>query len=341
MNLSLKALRDHNVFRSTLQHHDLGALHVSFDSLVGNSSTEGRLWDAVHRSEPCAVIGTSGSGKSSVISHVLGPLVPDIAPLRVMVAHALQPDEYTLPHLADQLLHTLRDEAERTLSSDVDAALGKHTQTTTTRRTGAVGGGMRWLGIKLAKDIERQTTIERNSSLHDKTDALRNVLLSIASEDLLPVLIFDDTDRWLIGDTEAATVQWFFDKSLRWLLESCFSVEPPMSLVVAVHPHYFDNVAQAELLAYLDTPITIPRLPGPPAIRRILQYRIEQYTGYHHPDLTDIMTTDGLDAIYALYDAERNLRRTIQVCHIAVVEALDAGVSRLTAQHIQAANNAG
>ena len=73
MTLTLATLRDRYVFESTPQRHNLAALHVPFDHLVGNERTEARLRGAVQRNESSAVIGASGSGKSSLIAHVLSP----------------------------------------------------------------------------------------------------------------------------------------------------------------------------------------------------------------------------------------------------------------------------
>lgn len=90
MTLTLATLRECYVFESTPQRGNLAALHVPFDQLTGNDRTETRLLGAVHRNEPSAVVGASGSGKSSVIAHVLNPVTEDVAPLLVPVA-AIRP----------------------------------------------------------------------------------------------------------------------------------------------------------------------------------------------------------------------------------------------------------
>ena len=72
MSLSLRLLADRYAFESSPTRRDLGALHVPFDELTRNGHTEARLDAAVRRREPVALIGASGSGKSSVIGFDSG-----------------------------------------------------------------------------------------------------------------------------------------------------------------------------------------------------------------------------------------------------------------------------
>lgn len=65
VRLTLAVLVDAYVFESSPSRHDLGALHVPFDDLIGVSATESLLDKAVRRGENVALIGGTGSGKSS------------------------------------------------------------------------------------------------------------------------------------------------------------------------------------------------------------------------------------------------------------------------------------
>ena len=91
MSLALQMLADRYAFESSPTRHDLGALHVPFDDLTQPGQTEARLDAAVRRREPVALIGASGSGKSSAIAHMLGPLAESVAPLFVPLAAICQP----------------------------------------------------------------------------------------------------------------------------------------------------------------------------------------------------------------------------------------------------------
>jgi energy-coupling factor transporter ATP-binding protein EcfA2 len=79
-------------FEATHRYEDLDLFHVRFDELTGRGETEQMLGHMAARGGRVALIGPSGSGKSSVISCVLGPLVEDlpeqIIPIRIPVAAA-------------------------------------------------------------------------------------------------------------------------------------------------------------------------------------------------------------------------------------------------------------
>ena len=332
MTLTLETLRDRYVFESTPLYGNLGALHVPFDELTGNRRTETRLHGALRRNERSAVIGASGSGKSSVMAHVLNPLAAGIAPLVIPVAAMPAATVDSPAHLVDHVVATVARQASAGV--DVDAELANRTETTTTTRKGSLAAGWGWIKGDLAREVKRQTEIDRTATFADKNDVLRQVLEIIAADDLQPVLVFDDTDRWLT-EVSAGLVRQFLGENLRWLLE--FGT----GIVTAVHQSYFDVAPQAELLQYLDTQITIPQLTDPTAIAAIIRRRIELYAEIETPDLAAVIDPDALVAIHNTYAATGSLRRAIHVCHTAVHEALDAGDSSLTANHITAAAHAG
>ena len=146
--------------------------------------------------------------------------------------------------------------------------------------------------------------------------------------------MFDDTDRWL-NTHSAGLVLRFFGENLRWLLDLGANV------VAAVHPAYFAIASQADLLQYLDTQIPIPHLTDPASIGSIIGRRVELYADIQNPDLSYVITDSALAAIHRVYNKTTSLRRAIHVSHTAVHEALDAGDTHLTANHITAADNAG
>ena len=333
MSLSVTTLAERYVFESTPTRRDLGPLHVPFDYMTNTASTEARLNAAVRRREPLALIGTSGSGKSSAIAHVLGPLAGGVAPLFVPLA-TMPPNAIDSPdRLADHLLATasrLAGAAATRVEEDIAP-----TTTTITRTRRASGGlGWWWMRGEMARQVTHQTKLQARATLVDKTDALAQVLKIVSAERIQPVLVFDDTDRWLRnGGTKL--VESFFGEGVRWMLDL------PAALVVAAHPHYFETTPRDRLLQYLDTRITIPQLPTTAAIDAILRRRIERYAGVSDADLPEVFAPDASAAILGVYREAGSLRRALQVCHTALHEALSDGAPQLTARHIQAAANAG
>ena len=81
----LSRLRDGHVFEHAPSRLDLGKYHVPYGELTGQS-LEKRLGDGLRRGERLAVVGVSGSGKSSLIEHVLGPFAEGVYPIAVPVA---------------------------------------------------------------------------------------------------------------------------------------------------------------------------------------------------------------------------------------------------------------
>ena len=333
MTLSLQSLADAYAFESSPTRADLGVLHVPFDELVDSGRTEARLDASIRRREPVALIGTSGCGKSSVIAHVLDPTAEGIAPVYVPVAAAPAHTVDSADHLADHLLTTLFRLAEPVVAR-VEPDLARSTTTTTRVRRGRAGFVGRWFGADVAREVRHQTQTERNATLSDKTEALIQALVTIADGHLVPVIVFDDTDRWL-SDENTPLVASFFAEGVRWLLEL------PVALVVAVHPHYFEVTSQTELLRFLDTRIKIPRLESATAVDAILRRRIQRIVGASKPNLTDVLASDASAAVLAVYQKSGSLRRALQVCHTALHDALSDGANQISARHVVAAANAG
>ena len=333
MSLLLTTLAEQYVFESAPTRPNLGALHVPFDDLRSEHSTEARLDDAVRRGEFVALIGAGGSGKSSIAAHVLGPLVEGVAPLFIPLA-AIPADQIDTPaHLVDHLLVSISRIAG-SAANRIEADLAPETTTITRIREGGSAFGWRWMSGKMARQVKRQTEIEKRASFIDKQDALGQVLKVISDRHLQPVLVFDDSDRWLKGES-IHLVERFFGEGVRWMLDL------PAPIVVAVHPHYFETMPPKELLQYLDTRIPVPRLDSVAAIDAILRRRIERKAKVADSDLLDVLAPDASATILRVYSEEGSLRRALRVCHIALHEALSDGAPRITANHIVAASNAG
>ena len=83
---SLARLQEAHAFNPAPLRGELHELHVPFDEMTGDHGCEQPLGDALRRGQRVALVGISGSGKSSVTQSVLGPLVEGLAPLPITVA---------------------------------------------------------------------------------------------------------------------------------------------------------------------------------------------------------------------------------------------------------------
>ena len=244
--------------------------------------------------------------------------------------------------IADELLMLLGRYAEQVgvldAGDDPTPATGITRQVTHSHRySSGVGLAMGWLRGDLAREVRHQTRTEQPISLREKTGLLAQALERIHIDDLQPVIVFDDTDRW-IGSDDTAIVAGFFGDVIRWLTEL------PVSVVVAIHNRYLDlGVPRATLLEFLDTPVEIPVLSDVASLATILTRRVDlnvDDTAYNGANLADAVTDDAVEALFLAYTEGSSLRRVLQIAHIALAEAINVDADVVAADHVTAAGQA-
>lgn len=339
----LAHLRQWNAFDPHPLPEVLGELHVPFDELLGGRTVEARLEEALGRGGRVAIIGSSGSGKSSVLAHVLqcGPdrLAPIPVPLAVSIEHKLD-----APAVADRLIFEVAAAAH-----DLQVVSEREREATqihrAVERPVAVGRNITasaklpWLDVGLAADLQHQTQAAVDVLPEEKLEVVYQILTRVADHGLHPVLIFDDTDRWIPGagyEHPERTVEAFFGRVVRWISDLGFAV------VVAVHDRYFTDVRpRADLLGALDTPIDLPRLPDESALVRVLQRRLAnacEDSEHEDSHLEDAFEPGAVQGLYAWYVRHEDaIRGVVRTAHTAMIEAADAGLPRVTAAGVNAA----
>ena len=336
---TLRALVQAYAFNSTPPRDDLGTLHVPFESMASEYRVETRFDASVRHWNRVALIGRSGCGKSSLVSHVLGPAAEGVAPILVPV-HALDNDAGRSESVADAVIAQLRLEATAAAASAdrFDTVTGEQRTVVQThiRRSGIKGGLMNWLSGDLSKEIGRQTEHRERIRLDAKVEVIGQCLQRIHSDGLEPVFVFDDTDRWA-GSEHSAIVEGFYGEGIRWLTELRASV------VVATHNRYLDDGSHAaELLAFLDTRVEIPLVPSAEQLARILQQRVHVLAEDPAADteslpIVEVVTESAIEELYKQYRSRPSLRAVLQIAHIALVEAADTEADAITSHHIKAA----
>lgn len=252
---ALRSLAQQRAFNATPRLDDLSALHVTFESMVPGCHVEGRLDRSARRGERVALIAGSGCGKSSLVSYVLGPSATGVAPIVVPV-HALEIDARRAGSVADAVLAQLQLQAGPAgpAAFELDGVLGDHREvghsTSHGRRTRA--GLTSWMSLARSREISQQTANHQRIPLAAKVEVIEQCLRGIRSDALVPVFVFDDTDRWVDPD-HREIVSGFFGEGIRWLAELRASV------VVATHSQYLGaNRDVTEILTFLDTRVEIP-----------------------------------------------------------------------------------
>ena len=197
-------LRDEHVFDPAPRQAELFRFHVPFDELTGGATCEQTLDAALRRGEQVALIGSSGSGKSSVVSYVLGPLVEDLAPLPIPVSLEAEEVATSPVAFAAHLVRTVARYIAYAQPADEDDARRILRRTTPTlpsdrRRPTKVSVAPSWMGVRLelAAELDSASSPSSPRSGAEVVEQARRILELIAARDLLPVLVFDDTDKWL------------------------------------------------------------------------------------------------------------------------------------------------
>src|SRR5712692_7974614 len=178
------------------------ATHVPFDELFETNLTEARVTETVVAGGRVAVIGRSGTGKTSLVDNALND--ERLLPIWMHVA-VEKPDLVVDPMGFGQLLvAAIVDGARRFLSGeDVDRSLaitGERFEREGAKRTRRGGGGMKagWVSVDLAKEV--QTAAPRISTPMNVAAvgrALRDLLVVIHDNEVMPVVVIDDSDRFL------------------------------------------------------------------------------------------------------------------------------------------------
>jgi hypothetical protein len=271
---SLAKLQEAHAFNPAPLRGELHELHVPFDEMTGGHGCEQSLTDALRRGQRVALVGISGSGKSSITQNVLGPLVEGLAPLPITVAIerpeiAQDPAEFAghLVRLVGQwVAGAMPKQARR--GREITTSGGASGRTSRQRFSIAP----EWLSARLELAYElQQASAQIPLSSGQRMDQARQLLDLIRSEGLQPVLVLDDTDKWLntTWQPDAATVRAaFFGRVVRVLAEE-FST----AAVLAVHPTYLDDDEYQAAAVFLDTTIHVPSIPGARAVGQILGRR--------------------------------------------------------------------
>jgi energy-coupling factor transporter ATP-binding protein EcfA2 len=334
----LTELDARRAFEATHRYEDLELFHVPFDQLTGRDRTEAPLLHMATNGGRVALIGPTGSGKSSVMVAVLGPLVENLpewlAPLRVPVA-ASEATTVTEPRaFAQHLVQTVtRYASPDTLTRAEREAVEHATADTRRSRGGERTGRLSFGAPKFLADAGVATEfksgaeeIEQRLAAGAAVAETRHLIALFREHGQEPFLVIDDSDSWLrIGDTDLTErANAFFTRIVPMLAK-----ELDCGFVIAVHDQYLDLEGYRETQALYSTTIHIPRLEHPSAaIEAILARRIELAEVTAGPG--ELFSSGAVARLATVYDAGLNLRKVLAAADRSVQHAASDGVAPVT-----------
>ncbi len=334
------------------RHYEaLEALHVPWDTLVGGSRVEGEIGRLSRTGGRLAVVGPSGTGKSSVLAAVLGQLAPDvpegIVPIRVpmsVVERGVVASGDFARHIVRQVIDwaapDLPSRRERQAIEERIADLSRRSRRARRRgfalnlplslvspRLGAVTAG-------LAGDIEvAGGEWEARVVAGEPWRALADLVEVFRGRDLDPFFVLDDTDIWLrsvyAGDAEVLVRG--FVANVRTM-----AGEVDCGLALQVHTEYLEYPAMRETARRLHL-VELPRLPDPVAgLVAILERRMD--VAEVGGGVADAFDEPAVTELAAVYEAHGDLRLVLALADEAVGESLqDEAAERVGRSAVRAA----
>lgn len=261
------------------------------------------------------VSGRDGSGKSSMAAWAVTPLDGMFGVVVPVHAHAASPD-VSGAYLAGLVIDALRTAAWRSVL-DIDLADSSRRRW---RRSASVNFGV------LQAGLEEQLPAAGGTSLAERQDAVHQALAVVRDHGLEPVLILDDTDKWIrLGGEPDEAVETFFNGPVRWL------VDLSAGLIVHVHDRYLDLLGPSS--GWFDERVAPPALDSD-QLRQVVLGRIEAV----EPGVQEVFEPEALSVLLDTVATQgQSIRTCVRLAGHAVTEAVIAGKDHVARQDVEAA----
>ena len=326
-------MADKAAFRPRSRLWELHELHVPFDELAGDGVYERRAITRITEGSCVAVIGPSGTGKSSVIAWLCYQLPPTHFALRIPVTAVEDPasvgeiarltlsialDEIVLDAIAQDELENARAESQTTVR-------------TPTGVSAKLGGGVIPAEVNVNVASLRQE-FTQNRLDGDYLLALNGRLVpTLTDAGTTPVFVFEDTEATVGGANERQRAEAFFAGPL-----SAFVDQVDAPTLVAVQTHLVEGSRAFGRLAPVLERLTIPLLSDQArhALQLILARRVELADASVR--ITDIIEDAALDELAEFYrHSNGDLRRVLAAAHEAAEHAAADRAERIALPHVR------
>jgi hypothetical protein len=321
------------VFRPRSRPWELHELHVPFDALSETEDYEQKAVNNLIQGTCVAVIGESGTGKSSVIAWLCSQLPDSHLALRIPITGVEDPGSVgeiarlALSIVLDGIAFDSRDERE------LEEARAD-SRTTTRLPVGfnaKLGGGAipAEVGINAAS-LQEEFDQDRLEGEH--LLALNGRLIPILEEGgITPVFVFEDTEATVGAEEGHESAEAFFAGPL-----SAFVDQVDAPTIVAVQTHLIDDSRAFGRLAPSLQRLTIPLLENRAraVVDSILARRLEPAT--LDDALASVFDQAGLDELADFYQSSGgDLRRVLAAVHEAAERASSDEAELIALPHVR------
>lgn len=320
-------------------------LYVPFEELVGGRH-ESRVFEALDHTHRIALVAPIGAGKSSLVEYVVTSGAEAFAPIWVSAGDEDAAVLTDPPEFARLVIRETVGWARgiRAMTEDDRQAFLRETSRTLPSRSRvhrqalSLKLALGWIEPGMTDEVQETLAdpeIDRNRG--DFIDSLDR-LVELIHDDLgrTPVLIIDDSDRWLRLPTQnrEALLDAFFAETCRMLAERNWAV------VMAAHPEYCAAQAFRAAMAngYFDLELHVPHIADANAIRKLFDVRIglivEAASARQALEAGEPPPAEGGDAAHVFEEGfeailldsyrarDRNLRALLTVAQQALQEAI-------------------
>lgn len=283
-----------------------------------------QLEDAVRKdlltNRKVALVGASGSGKSSLAHWLISTFDRELAAVFVPVSTVMADDQFdtALPVLRavlGQLRRLATDSGDR--RTHVDKVIA------------GTSVGPAWLRGSLQTELVHVTEdLGPSAQALDLTDQLQEAVSVLRHEGVTLALVFDDTDKWDAArpGLEAAR-DGFFGVALRWLAEHLDG-----AVLAAVHARYLDGERREQLTAPFSAIHEVPVL-DPAEFAALLERRLAA----DDVAIVEVLTEAAVADLYEVYRLEGSIRRALQTLQGALQVAIELRQEMIDAPHVQSA----
>src|SRR5438105_3209664 len=258
-------LADTHAFNARPRTQDQRQVYVPFGELMEAPGIERRVTDLAAAGSRIGLIGRTGSGKSSLVEHVLTR--PPFA--RVVVPVSLDQERVARePRLfAQHLVHALCRYGEASARQEQDERL----DAIATGGDGARREPGLLRGEAAFEFASAAARIDVNRPAAEIVQQAGRLFDLLRASELQPVLVVDDSDKWLGAATEPM-IEDFFGRVLPWVAEL------GTGIVVALQPAvYLEGRAyrEARRAGVPERELEMPVLREADQLARILAKRAE------------------------------------------------------------------